>query len=220
MAKKGSNSKAEAAKDKKAAAKNEKDRAKAAQAEAAEADKWSQGAKKNNKKEEEADKKAAAAAKKAEAARLLAEEEKALGNAKPKISGADKKAAKKSAKVEQASTARRTIPEFSASNIDDALDLLSLNDSSSVKDKDVERHPERRFKAAYAAYLDREMPQLKQDNPGLRKTQLEQIAYKNFQKSPENPFNQTNVLNYNASTDDIKHHKDARRKDIEDRLAV
>lgn len=57
--------------------------------------------------------------------------------------------------MDQASAARRTIPEFSASNIDDALDLLSLNEGGAIKAKDVEKHPERRFKAALAAYEER-----------------------------------------------------------------
>lgn len=57
MAKKGGNSKAEAAKEKKSAVKNEKDRAAKAKEEEASAEKWSQGAKKNNKKESEVEKK-------------------------------------------------------------------------------------------------------------------------------------------------------------------
>ena len=32
-----------------------------------------------------------------------------------------------------------------------------------------------------AAYEEREMPKLKQENPGLRYTQLREILYKNFQ---------------------------------------
>ncbi|KAI8058985.1 hypothetical protein BC940DRAFT_328453 [Gongronella butleri] len=221
MGKKQANSKAEAAKEKKAAVKNDKDRAKAAQKEAGEAAKWEQGAKKTNKKDMEADKKASnpETTSPPSPARLLAEEESSLPS-KVKGSGSDKKAAKKTAKVEQAGAARRTIPEFSASNIDDALDLLSLNDTAKAGAKDVERHPERRFKAAYAAYKEREIPILKKENPGLRLTQLEEIAYKNFKKSPENPFNQANVLTYNATQDDAQQLKDTKRKEIEQRLGA
>ncbi|CEG73914.1 hypothetical protein RMATCC62417_09202 [Rhizopus microsporus] len=215
MGKKGTNSKAEAANAKKAAAKAEKDKAKASANEAAESAKWSQGAKKN-KKDLEEEKKAAAAARKAEAARILAEEEKQF-KSKPALKGADKKAAQKSAKVEAAGQSRRVIPEFSATGIDDALDLLSLNDSS-VKAKDIERHPERRFKAALMAFEEREMPNFKRDNPGLRQSQLKELIYKAFQKSPENPFNQANVLQYNATQDDAKALKENRNKEIEGRL--
>ncbi|KAI8342384.1 hypothetical protein BC941DRAFT_412591 [Chlamydoabsidia padenii] len=137
---------------------------------------------------------------------------------KPKVTGAAKVAAKKSAKVDQAGAARRTIPEFSASNIDDALDLLSLNDSGALKAKDVEKHPERRFKAALAAYEERELPRFKQENPGLRLSQLKDIMYKAFQKSPENPFNQANIVSYNATQEEAKALKAQKRKEIEDRL--
>jgi hypothetical protein len=114
--------------------------------------------------------------------------------------------------VNNDSQARRVIPEFSASNLDDAIDLLTLDGPGSgsaggPKNKDVEKHPERRFKAALAAYTEREMPRVKAENPGLRKQQMEQIIYKDFQKSPENPFNQANVLSYNATQDDVQDSK-------------
>ncbi|CDH55264.1 hypothetical protein RO3G_03505 [Lichtheimia corymbifera JMRC:FSU:9682] len=214
----GANSKVEAANAKKAAAKAEKDRAKAAEAEAKEAEKWSKGAKGKGKKEAEAEKKAQQAAKKAELAKLKAQEEEEIAKLKPK--GAAKSAAKKSAKVEAASQARRTIPEFSASNIDDALDLLSIDDSKKgpISSKDVDRHPERRFKAALAAYEEREMTRFKLENPGLRQSQLKQLIYKAFQKSPENPFNQANVMAYNATQDDVRDLKAQRQSEIENRL--
>ncbi|KAI7905822.1 uncharacterized protein BX663DRAFT_483509 [Cokeromyces recurvatus] len=215
MAKKGPNSKAEAANARKAASKAEKDRKAAEAAEAAESSKWAEGAKKNKKEEQEA-KKAAAAAKKAEAARLLAEEEKEFKK-KPTLKGVDKKAAQKSAKNEAAGHARRVIPEFSASGIDDALDLLSLNDKS-VKSKDIEKHPERRFKAALAAFEERELPRFKAENPGLRLSQLKDLIYKAFQKSPENPFNQANVVAYNATIEEAQQAKSQRNKAIENRL--
>ncbi|KAL7319424.1 hypothetical protein PS15m_002560 [Mucor circinelloides] len=217
MAKKGPNSKAEAGNAKKAANKAEKDKKANAAAESAEAEKWAQGAKgKNNKKEEAEAKKAAAAAKKAEAAKLLAEEEKEFKK-KPTLKGVDKKAAQKSAKHEAAGQARRVIPEFSATGIDDALDLLSI-DEGSAKAKDIEKHPERRFKAALAAYEERELPRIKAENPGLRLTQLKELVYKAFQKAPENPFNQANVLAYNATQDEAQAMKANKNKSIENRL--
>lgn len=136
-----------------------------------------------------------------------------------------KKAAKKSSAVNKDSQARRVIPEFSASNLDDALDLLSIDGPGAgavggPKNKEVEKHPERRFKAALAAYTEREMPRVKAENPGLRKTQMEQILYKDFQKSPENPFNQANILSYNATQEDVAESKTQRRKAVEDRLGA
>lgn len=80
---------------------------------------------------------------------------------------------------------------------------MSINDSS-VKSKDVEKHPERRFKAAFAAFEERELPNFKRDNPGLRLSQLKELIYKAFQKSPENPFNQANIISYNATEEEAK----------------
>lgn len=51
------------------------------------------------------------------------------------------------------------------------------------------------------------MTRFKLENPGLRQSQLKQLIYKAFQKSPENPFNQANVMAYNASQDDVRNLK-------------
>lgn len=51
---------------------------------------------------------------------------------------------------------------------------------------------------------NRELPRFKQENPGLRLSQLKDLMYKAFQKSPDNPFNQANVLAYNATQEDAK----------------
>ena len=77
-------------------------------------------------------------------------------------------------------------------------------DEGSVKAKDVEKHPERRFKAAFAAFEERELPNFKRDYPGLRLSQLKDLIYKAFQKSPENPFNQANIISYNATEEEAK----------------
>ncbi|KAG2178740.1 hypothetical protein INT43_001586 [Umbelopsis isabellina] len=223
----GVNTKVAAANERKAAAQADKDKKKAQVSEEHEAAEWSSGSKGKSKKDQDAEKKAAVAAKKAEAAKQLAEEEKELAKTKPAkpLKGEEKKAAKKSSAVNKDSQARRVIPEFSASNLDDALDLLAIDGPGAgavggAKNKEVEKHPERRFKAALAAYTEREMPRIKAENPGLRKTQMEQIIYKDFQKSPENPFNQANILSYNATQDDVAESKSQRRKVVEDRLGA
>ncbi|ORZ00693.1 hypothetical protein BCR43DRAFT_529582 [Syncephalastrum racemosum] len=213
------NSKADAANAKKAAAKAEKDQAAAAKAAAAEAEQWNKGSKSNAKKEAEAEKKAAAAAKKAEKEKLMAEEEKEMGKISVTIKPQFfeyKTANKRAAKADAGAQARRTIPEFSATNIDDAIDLLSIDDKKDNK-KEIDRHPERRFKAALAAFEEREMANFKKDNPGLRQSQLKELIYKAFQKSPENPFNQQSVA-YNASKDDVMSVKAKKKKELEERL--
>lgn len=45
------------------------------------------------------------------------------------------------------------------------------------------------MKAAYTEFEQREMLRVKVENPGLRLSQLKQILRKEFQKSPDNPYN-------------------------------
>uniref|UniRef100_A0A0A9XE38 Coiled-coil domain-containing protein 124 n=1 Tax=Lygus hesperus TaxID=30085 RepID=A0A0A9XE38_LYGHE len=69
-----------------------------------------------------------------------------------------------------------------ARSVDDAIRVLSLNPDAEDK------HPERRMKAAYNAYEEKMLPVLKQENPGLRLSQLKQMIFKQWQTSPENPL--------------------------------
>ncbi|CAG8458357.1 1637_t:CDS:2 [Diversispora eburnea] len=194
---KGENTKVTAAKERKNQHKIETEAKKKADKERKESEEWAVGAKDISKKEIQKQKKEAQLAKKMEAARILEQEEKELSKFKPIINatGEEKKAMKRTQKHEKVSIEKREIPEFSASNIDDALDLLSiatdpsamggssnitsaLNSNSKVT---IDRHPERRFKAALSAYEEREMPGIKKENPGLRYTQYRDLIYKNFQ---------------------------------------
>ena len=61
---------------------------------------------------------------------------------------------------------------------------------SSVKDATVDKHPEKRVKAAFTEYEQRNLPILKQENPNLRLSQLKQMLKKDWMKSPDNPLNQ------------------------------
>nr|CAD7606724.1 unnamed protein product [Timema genevievae] len=71
-----------------------------------------------------------------------------------------------------------------ARSVEEAIAVLS------VKDPDVDRHPEKRLKAAYTAFEEVNMPRIKSENPTLRLSQLKQILRKDWMKSPENPLNQ------------------------------
>ena len=103
---------------------------------------------------------------------------------------------------------------LNASGIDNALDALSLTGKDAGK---IDRHPERRYKAAYAAYEARRMPEVEQENPGLRRQQRMDLIKKEFDKSEENPFNQAHVA-FDASKDEIAAVRDAERKKTEARL--
>lgn len=73
--------------------------------------------------------------------------------------------------------------ELDARTVEEAIDVLSV-----TQDK-PDRHPERRLKAAYAAFEEREVPRLKAENPNMRQSQIKQLLRKEWMKSPENPMN-------------------------------
>nr|XP_009506051.1 PREDICTED: coiled-coil domain-containing protein 124 [Phalacrocorax carbo] len=80
---------------------------------------------------------------------------------------------------------RRVLEEGSveARTIEDAIAVLSVAN-------DLDRHPERRMKAAFTAFEEINLPRLKQENPNMRLSQLKQLLKKEWMKSPENPMNQ------------------------------
>ncbi|KAJ9583958.1 hypothetical protein L9F63_021703 [Diploptera punctata] len=71
-----------------------------------------------------------------------------------------------------------------ARSIDEAIKVLSLQET------EVDRHPEKRLKAAFASFEEANMPRIKSENPTLRLSQLKQILRKEWMKSSENPLNQ------------------------------
>ncbi|KAK4306984.1 hypothetical protein Pmani_021237 [Petrolisthes manimaculis] len=58
---------------------------------------------------------------------------------------------------------------ISASGVDAALSALIVEDSSG------DRHPEKRMAAAFKAFENKRMPQIKKENPSLRLSQLKQL---------------------------------------------
>lgn len=70
-----------------------------------------------------------------------------------------------------------------ARSVEDAIAVLNVGGTP------VDRHPEKRMKAAYSAFEERELPRLKQENPNMRLSQLKQLLKKDWMKSPENPMN-------------------------------
>ncbi|KAI1965318.1 hypothetical protein LOZ58_001164 [Ophidiomyces ophidiicola] len=186
--------------------------------------KWQQGAKSNAKKESEESKRTELARKKAERDALLAAEESSQPS-KPKGAGA-KSAAKKTrgtldlSHLDEAlagnTSGSKKVTALNASGIDNALDALSLTAHSDQTK--IDRHPERRFKAAYAAFEARRLPEIESEQPGLRRQQRIELVRKEFEKSEENPFNKVNVA-YDASRDEVAKIKETERAKIENRLA-
>ncbi|CAG7918869.1 unnamed protein product [Penicillium olsonii] len=204
----GNARKADAAASKKAAEDQKK---------SAEEDKqWSKGSKSNAKKEDAESKKADAARKKAERDALLAEEEASQPS---KAKGANAKSAQKKTRGLDLSQLDGDAPakkgsSLSATGIDNALDALSLASKDTSK---IDRHPERRFKAAYAAFEERRLPEIEEENPGLRRNQRMDLCRKEFEKSEENPFNQVHAA-VNASKEEVAQLRENERAKLEGRL--
>uniref|UniRef100_T1IPE4 Coiled-coil domain-containing protein n=1 Tax=Strigamia maritima TaxID=126957 RepID=T1IPE4_STRMM len=77
---------------------------------------------------------------------------------------------------------RLTVDGEEARTIEAAISVLSS------KDEEVDRHPERRVKAAYAAFEAENLPRVKAENPHLRLSQWKEIVKKDWMKSPKNPL--------------------------------
>ncbi|KAF9533630.1 hypothetical protein CPB83DRAFT_890104 [Crepidotus variabilis] len=124
----------------------------------------------------------------------------------------------------------KEVESYAATGIDNAIDLLEVvtakMDKASVGQQaaKIEQHPERRFKVeppckivAFEAYQERELPNAKKDHPGLRLQQYKDLLYKQFQKSPENPFNQTSI-SYDASKEEKVDALNRKKAEVEARL--
>eukprot|EP00118_Oscarella_pearsei_P005353 m.24551 g.24551 ORF g.24551 m.24551 type:complete len:217 (+) comp28640_c0_seq1:163-813(+) len=72
-----------------------------------------------------------------------------------------------------------------ARSVEEAVATLSVRGGEG----EVDLHPEKRMKGAFASFGEREMPRLKAENPTLRLSQLKQMLKKLWLKSPDNPFN-------------------------------
>eukprot|EP00656_Telonema_subtile_P043842 TRINITY_DN5013_c0_g1_i2.p1 TRINITY_DN5013_c0_g1~~TRINITY_DN5013_c0_g1_i2.p1 ORF type:complete len:230 (+),score=93.03 TRINITY_DN5013_c0_g1_i2:139-828(+) len=78
--------------------------------------------------------------------------------------------------------------DIAACGVDEALaaagEMLSVGEEAAV-----DKHPERRMKAAFKAYEEEQLPIMRQDYPGLKLSQYRDRIFQQWQKSPENPRN-------------------------------
>ncbi|QDS73054.1 hypothetical protein FKW77_009611 [Venturia effusa] len=202
----------------KAAAEEEKKSAKNKQAEQAEAEEWGKGAKDNSKKDAAAAKAAEAERKRAEK-KALEEAELATLPSKPKVSKRPSKpppGPKKGLNLDQldGEPTNTKGAALNATGIDNALDALDLTSNSQDS---VDRHPERRFKAAYTAYEEKRLEEMK-DEKGLRRNQKIAEIRKEFEKHPDNPFNQVSGR-YDMTKEELREVAAAEKKKTEARLA-
>ena len=68
-------------------------------------------------------------------------------------------------------------------NVDEALEMLE-------GEKEKDRHPEKRRKAAWRAFQERRYQEMKAEHPTLKRSQINERIFKEWQSSPENPMNQ------------------------------
>jgi len=79
---------------------------------------------------------------------------------------------------------------MAASGVDGATALLQQLKTGADAADDKDANPERRRKAAFKAYEEREIPRMREENPGLKLSQIKERIFQAWQKSPENPLNQ------------------------------
>lgn len=219
----GMNSKAEEGRARKAEAKEKEKLKTRTEKEKLEEKKWSEGSKDESKRQQEEAKRLEKLIKKQEKKQIEDQESQELAKYKPSANKSKSNAntpeplfRSKSfnwtlSQSSEGDQSTESLEKFSASNMDDALMLLESTNTSSVSLSTVEKHPERRMKAAFSAFEARELPILRADNPTLKHSQLLERLHKLWKKSPENPFNQLHVshnMSQEKQTDVIKAEQD------------
>ncbi|KAJ2901960.1 DUF1014 domain-containing protein [Zalerion maritima] len=218
---KGSNPKKEAGNARKAEQAAQKEADKRVTDEVSEAQKWNKGTKGSDKKAAAEAKKEEAARKKAEKAALLAEEEASTpGRSQPKN---NKQAQKKTrgldlSQLDDTPDGPSNPGALNATGIDNALDALEITGKTNAN---IDRHPERRFPAAFAKFEARRLEEVKADKSmvGLRLDQRKHRIRKEFDKSDDNPFNQVHAT-HNATTDEMAEIAKSHKGKIEARLTT
>lgn len=75
--------------------------------------------------------------------------------------------------------------------VDESIEARSVEEAlGQMGTPEADRNPEKRMKAAYLAYEEANLPILRRENPTLKLSQLKEMLWKQWQKSPENPLNQ------------------------------
>jgi hypothetical protein len=80
-----------------------------------------------------------------------------------------------------------------ASSLEGAISILDLvsggsGGSSGGGDNSVDKHPEKRAKAAFIKFRKEQTPLMQQEYPQLKRSQINEKIWKLWQKSPDNPL--------------------------------
>jgi hypothetical protein len=73
-----------------------------------------------------------------------------------------------------------------------------------------DRNPEKRLKAAFAAYEEKNLQRLRDENPSLRLQQVKNMLWEDWQKAPENPLVQQRNAEQAARLNEKRAHKDGK----------
>lgn len=170
-------------------------------------------------REEAEAKKAEAARKKAERDALLAEEEKSLpGRSAPKNAKSAQKKTNRGLDLSQLDS-DAPLGALNATGIDNALDALDIT-TGDDKAK-IDRHPERRVKAAFTKFKEQRLQQLTDEGffkiKGNKRSKVEDDLWEEFEKSPENPKNQVHGT-YDMTQEDVAEIRAQEKSKVEQRL--
>lgn len=80
----------------------------------------------------------------------------------------------------------RGIEIVEASGLEDALSELTMNE--------FDKHPEKRMRAAWNAYFEKQLPIFKAEYPNFTRGKLINMIQKEFKKSPDNPIYKQQLL--------------------------
>jgi hypothetical protein len=74
-----------------------------------------------------------------------------------------------------------------ADNLEKALSVLTI-------DGQVDKHPEKRVKGAWKTFVDEQLPAYRKEYPSLKRGQILNFMWKEFEKSEHNPMNNANKI--------------------------
>ena len=60
---------------------------------------------------------------------------------------------------------------------------------------EMDKHPERRMRAAWNAYYEKQLPDFKAEYPNAKRSQLIDLMQKEFKKSTDNPIYKQQLIN-------------------------
>ncbi|KAF8058039.1 coiled-coil domain-containing protein [Scenedesmus sp. PABB004] len=91
----------------------------------------------------------------------------------------------------------RLVEVENANRVDDAVDARSMEQAidalgslgvGAAESPAVDKHPEKRARAAWKAYEEHNLPLLRMEKPNLKASQYRDLLWKAWQKAPENPL--------------------------------